>query len=159
MAPVAEAAEPLVCLRGVAPSPHAARELLREHHPLRDAAPEQGSFSLWARGEACQEALELAAASAERVTALVLESPSKVPEATAMRELNVPTLVACGSDAPAEVGRVLRERMPNCHLVLVYAAGLDVASERPQAFASLVEDFLERRERFIVNNRGGLLHP
>jgi pimeloyl-ACP methyl ester carboxylesterase len=159
MAPVAEAAETLVCLGGVASSPPAARELLGAHYRLRDAAPEQGSFSLWARGGACTEALRQAAALRERLSALVLESPGEVPEAAPLAQLTVPTLVVCGSDASADTARVLRERLPNCHFVLVYAAGDDVATHRPQAFASLVEDFLERRERFIVNNRSGLLHP
>jgi hypothetical protein len=34
-----------------------------------------------------------------------------------------------------------------------------VAGARPKAFAALVSDFLERRERFIVSQRSGLLYP
>jgi pimeloyl-ACP methyl ester carboxylesterase len=159
MAPVADAVEPLVFIHSVRDSAIRARELLGEHRRLRDAVPPEGAFAVWARGDTCAEALRLAQQMPERLQALVLESPTEVPEATAMRELNVPTLVACGSDAPADVGRVLRERMPKCHFVLVYAAHDDVATQRPEAFVSLVEDFLTRRERFIVNNRSGLLHP
>jgi pimeloyl-ACP methyl ester carboxylesterase len=49
--------------------------------------------------------------------------------------------------------------MPNCHYVLVYDAGHEVAADRPDAFVSLVSDFLERREAFIVNEKSSLLHP
>ena len=65
----------------------------------------------------------------------------------------MPTLVVFGTaDAmiPPEMGRIYREKMPNCNYVLVYDAGHEVGAERPEAFVSLVSDFLERREAFIV---------
>jgi hypothetical protein len=49
--------------------------------------------------------------------------------------------------------------MPNCHYVLVYDAGHEVGADRPEAFASLVSDFLVRREAFIVNQRSSLINP
>ena len=34
--------------------------------------------------------------------------------------------------------------MSNCHLVFVYAAGHVISADRPEAFAEVVLDFLER---------------
>lgn len=79
-----------------------------------------------------------------------------------MAELDVPTLVIFGTRdrlTPPELGRVYRERMPRCQFVLLYDAGHDAAAERPEAFASLVSDFLTRGEAFIVADRSSLLHP
>ena len=79
-----------------------------------------------------------------------------------MAELDVPTLVIFGTRdrlTPPELGRVYRERMPRCQFVLLYDVGHDAAAERPEAFVSLVGDFLVRREAFIVADRSSLLHP
>jgi pimeloyl-ACP methyl ester carboxylesterase len=100
--------------------------------------------------------LQLAALRGADVQTLILGSPPVLDGAPLT---NVPTLVVCGNDDPLAAGRQYREQLPNCHFVLVYAAGAEVAHDRPEAFAALVGDFLERRERFIVNQRSGLLHP
>jgi pimeloyl-ACP methyl ester carboxylesterase len=76
--------------------------------------------------------------------------------------LNVPTLVLFGTEdrtIPPEMGRIYREKLPNCHVVLVYDAGHDVDAERPEAFASVVSDFLERRGQFVVTRTSGLVNP
>jgi pimeloyl-ACP methyl ester carboxylesterase len=91
-----------------------------------------------------------------------LPHPGPAETEAALGQLNVPTLVVCGTqDAliPAAMGRVYREKMPNCNYVLVYDAGHEIGAERPEAFASLVGDFLDRREAFIVNARSSLLNP
>jgi len=155
-------AEPLVVMQPPGSTAGQAQALLATTRTLEMAVPEDGAFSVWARGESCAEAVWLARELPERVTALVLEAPTSAPEAADLAELTVPTLVACGTDAAngtADAGRTYREHMPSCHFVLVYATGDDIANQRPGAFVSLVEDFLERRERFIVNQRSGLLHP
>src|SRR5207237_9627886 len=79
-----------------------------------------------------------------------------------LASLNVPTLVIFGTRdgvISPELGRVYREKMPNCNYVLVFDAGHEVAADRPEAFVSLVGDFLERREAFIVSQTSSLLHP
>jgi pimeloyl-ACP methyl ester carboxylesterase len=76
--------------------------------------------------------------------------------------LDVPTLVVFGTRdrlIPPELGRLYRENMPRCQFVLLYDAGHDTAGERPEAFADLVSDFIQRREAFIVNQRDSMLHP
>lgn len=79
-----------------------------------------------------------------------------------MPTLNLPTLVLFGTldrSIPPEMGRIYREMMPNCHLVLVYDAGHAIDMDRPEAFASVVEDFLQRHEGFIVTAQSSLIYP
>jgi len=79
-----------------------------------------------------------------------------------MGDMKVPTLVLFGTDdvmIPAEMGRAYREKLPNCHYMLVYDAGHGLDADRPEAFASLVGDFLERREAFLVNRTDALINP
>jgi pimeloyl-ACP methyl ester carboxylesterase len=79
-----------------------------------------------------------------------------------LRRVTAPTLAVFGTRdrvVPSEMGRVYRQKMPNCNYVLVYDAGHAIGADRPEAFASLVTDFLERREAFIVTQRSALLHP
>ena len=60
---------------------------------------------------------------------------------------------------PPEMGRIYREIMPNCHFVLVYDAAHAIGADRPEAFASVVSDFLERHEQFIVTRTSALVNP
>ena len=76
--------------------------------------------------------------------------------------LDLPVLVLFGTRdrvIPPEMGRVYRKKLPNCHFVLVYDAAHAVDADRPEAFASVVGDFLERHEGFVVTDKSGLLHP
>ena len=76
--------------------------------------------------------------------------------------LDVPTLVLFGTEdrlIPSEMGRIYREIMPRCHLVIVYDAGHHIDADRPEAFASVVLDFLERHEQFLVARTSSLIHP
>lgn len=79
-----------------------------------------------------------------------------------LAHLNVPTLVLFGTEdrlIPSEMGRIYRAIMPSCHLVLVYDAGHHIDADRPEAFASVVLDFLERHEQFVVTRTSSLIHP
>jgi pimeloyl-ACP methyl ester carboxylesterase len=107
-------------------------------------------------------ALEPALRAQRRALLARLPHPCAAETEAALGQLNVPTLVVCGTQdtlIPAAMGRVYRERMPNCNYVLVYDAGHEIATERPVAFASLVVDFLDRREAFIVNAKSSLQNP
>jgi pimeloyl-ACP methyl ester carboxylesterase len=91
-----------------------------------------------------------------------LARPSREETEAQLASLNTPTLVVFGTKdgvISPELGRVYREKMPNCNYVLVFDAGHEVAADRPEAFVSLVGDFLERREAFIVSQTSSLLHP
>ena len=80
----------------------------------------------------------------------------------ALPELGTPTLVLFGTRdaviAPA-MGRVYKDLLPNAHLVLVYDAGHAISAERPEAFAEVVTDFLERREAFVISRANTIIHP
>ena len=91
-----------------------------------------------------------------------LPRPSRAETEEKLAGLTVPTLVVFGTQdgvISPKLGRVYREKMPNCNYVLVFDAGHEVAAERPEAFSSLVGDFLERREAFIVSQKSSLLNP
>jgi pimeloyl-ACP methyl ester carboxylesterase len=79
-----------------------------------------------------------------------------------MRLLAVPTLVLFGTldrVIPPEMGRFYKDLLPNCHLVFVFDAGHALSTERPQAFAEVTVDFLNRREAFVVSRTETLIHP
>ena len=79
-----------------------------------------------------------------------------------MAELNLPVLVLFGTEdrmIPSEMGRLYGEKLPNCNLVLVYDAGHAVDADRPEAFVSVVADFLQRHDAFVVSQQSGLIYP
>jgi pimeloyl-ACP methyl ester carboxylesterase len=79
-----------------------------------------------------------------------------------MRDIVTPTLVLFGtldSVMPPEMGRHYKEHLPNCHQVFVYDTAHAISSERPEAFAEVTLDFLERHEAFVVNRAATVIHP
>ena len=92
-----------------------------------------------------------------------LIGPNRDPELEAqLRNLAAPTLVVFGTYdrliAP-EMGHFYKELIPNCHLVFVYDAGHAIGAERPEAFAEVVGDFLERHEAFVISRTETVIHP
>ena len=92
-----------------------------------------------------------------------LRGPNRDPDLEGrLATLNVPTLVLFGTEdrlIPTEMGRIYRELMPNCHLVFVYDAGHHIDADRPEAFADIVSDFLERHEQFVVTRTSSVINP
>jgi pimeloyl-ACP methyl ester carboxylesterase len=79
-----------------------------------------------------------------------------------MREMAIPTLVLFGTldrVIPPDMGRHYKELIPNCHLVFVYDAGHEMSTERPEAFAEVTADFLERHEAFVISRSETLINP
>ena len=171
---------PLVHLSGPgAPRPTAADELLARHFRvlaleapggssvdgLGEAITRLGveSFDLIGSSRGAEAALRLALQEAGRVRALVLEAPTvgggdlepRLPRIAA------PTLVLLGTrDATAAaLGRVCQTQIPACHLVFVYDAVHAIGAERPEAFAEVVADFLERHEAFVISRARTVIHP
>ncbi len=73
-----------------------------------------------------------------------------------------PTLVLFGTVdqvIPPGMGHFYKELMPNCHLVFVYDAGHAISTDRPEAFAEVVGDFIERREAFVISRNETVIHP
>ncbi len=91
-----------------------------------------------------------------------LGGPSRAAVEDAMTTLDVPVLVLFGTSdrvIPPEMGRVYREKLSRCNFILVYDAGHAMDIDRPEAVASVVGDFLERGEGFIVKRESSLIHP
>jgi pimeloyl-ACP methyl ester carboxylesterase len=79
-----------------------------------------------------------------------------------LRRLRMPTLVLFGTQdgvIPAGMGRVYKELIPDAHLVFVYDAGHALMVERPEAFAEVVTDFLERTDGFIISRTKTVVFP
>ena len=60
---------------------------------------------------------------------------------------------------PSAAGRTYKAKLPAGHLVFVYGAGTAIAVDRPEAFAEVVVDFLERREAFVISRATTLINP
>ncbi|HEX5142203.1 MAG TPA: hypothetical protein VFX19_14780, partial [Dehalococcoidia bacterium] len=60
---------------------------------------------------------------------------------------------------PPEMGRYYKEILPNCNLIFLYDAGHEADADRPEAFSSLVNDFLQRHSAFVVKAESDLIHP
>jgi pimeloyl-ACP methyl ester carboxylesterase len=79
-----------------------------------------------------------------------------------LRKLGIPTLVLFGTQdrvIPAVMGRVYKELISDAHLVFVYDAGHALMVERPEAFAEVVTDFLERTDAFIISRTKTVVFP
>jgi pimeloyl-ACP methyl ester carboxylesterase len=79
-----------------------------------------------------------------------------------LSELATPTLVLFGTSErliPPEMGRHYKALLPNCQLVFVYDAGHEISTDRPEAFADVTTDFLERHEAFVISRKQTLINP
>jgi pimeloyl-ACP methyl ester carboxylesterase len=85
---------------------------------------------------------------------LTAENPPEDDLLRRLPEIETPTLVLFGAEdqlIPPDTGRIYADRMPDCHLVYVYAAGHLIANDRPDAYFRTVSEFLERGPAFVVN--------
>jgi pimeloyl-ACP methyl ester carboxylesterase len=77
-------------------------------------------------------------------------------------DTKVPVLVLLGTEdklIPTEMGRHYREKLPDCHVVMVYDAAHALDIDRPEACAAVIDDFLARQDRFVVSNESGVIFP
>jgi pimeloyl-ACP methyl ester carboxylesterase len=92
-----------------------------------------------------------------------LRGPDRDPDLEArMSGLTLPVLVVLGTRdglIPPELGRIYKDLIADAHLVFVYDAGHAIASERPEAFAEVVGDFLEREDAFVISRAKTVLLP
>jgi pimeloyl-ACP methyl ester carboxylesterase len=127
------------------------------------------SFNLIGSSAGAMSALTLALQAPARVRALILEAPTAIrPERRdadferRLAALATPTLILLGTRddvVPAAIGSVYKDVLPNSHLVFVYDAAHDISGARPEAFADVVSDFLERREAFVISRAATVIHP
>jgi pimeloyl-ACP methyl ester carboxylesterase len=132
--------------------------------PAPAATPEARMARLFAHPER-QTPLEsdpAVVAQQRALTSRLMGSPRDTTLEAGLAALTLPVLVVFGTKdqvVPPAMGRIYRELMPTSHFVLLYDAGHEADADRPEAFADLVTDFLERREGFLVNQESGLYHP
>jgi len=139
---------------------------IRPDGPTRvPTTPEERLGMLYAHPERQPPMPPLDPAIAAKQDALVqqLRGPARDEELESrFSDLNVPVLVLFGTldrTIPPEMGRIYREKLASCHYVLVYDAGHALDADRPEAFASVVGDFLENGPAFVVNRQSALLYP
>lgn len=131
-------------------------------------------YDVLGAGQHAALALRLKAAASEQVGALVLLAPTLIAasgNATDPADQDFlgtigdtarPCLALFGTrdkTVPVTAARHYRERMADCNLVFVYDASEDMAEERPEAVASIVLDFLERHNQFLVRRDSDLIFP
>ena len=78
-----------------------------------------------------------------------------------LKEIQCATLVVFGSRdkmVRPEAASIYRQNIPNCNVTLVYDAGHLIVAERPEALCSVVSDFVERRETFVVERRSSIIN-
>src|SRR5262249_56094616 len=63
------------------------------------------------------------------------------------------------TEAAQSAGRGWVDRIPGSHLVYVYDAGHAVSEDRPEAFAEVVGDFLERHDAFVISRATTVIYP
>ncbi len=125
-------------------------------------SPSEACESMLAHPEAADVALpeslrtEVLAALMERSTGETRDLESSLPE------LDCAALVVIGQEdrlVSRQAGHIWKERMPNCSVCYVYDTGHAIGIERPGALTSVVLDFIERRETFVVENRASIINP
>jgi hypothetical protein len=60
---------------------------------------------------------------------------------------------------PREIVRAYAERIPTSYVMLVYDAGESIETERPEALLGALRDFVEHREKFVVNTKSTAINP
>jgi pimeloyl-ACP methyl ester carboxylesterase len=140
---------------------------LVEHVAQSLARLEIMSFSVIGVSQGATLALAYTVYAPERIHRLILLSPllASVQHSeleAKLRAVKAPTLVLVGTrdrSGSQDAGRVLREQMPSCHLLLVYDAGHAIATERCAACVSPISEFLTHGEGFIVSHESQMIRP
>jgi len=128
-------------------------------------SPEEMACRLYAHPErlTAVPGVDPAIQAKTRMLVLRLRGPKRDEDLESrLPELPTPTLVLFGTldsvIAPA-MGRVYKDLILGSHLVFVYDAGHAISTDRPEAFADVVTDFLERRDAFVISRAATVIHP
>ena len=128
-------------------------------------SPQEIARRLYAHPERVPSVPAVDPALAEQRLALVrrLRVPGRDAELEeGLRRLGIPVLVLFGTQdgvIPPAMGRVYKELIANAHLIFVYDAGHALMVERPEAFAEVVGDFLERTDAFVISRTKTAVFP
>lgn len=78
------------------------------------------------------------------------------------KTLETPVLVLYGADDGVilpSCGREYKALLPNCDFIIVYDSNHDIQADRPEAYAEVVTDFLQRGSpAFLFSARSGVLN-
>jgi pimeloyl-ACP methyl ester carboxylesterase len=136
------------------------------HKAPRDASPEDFLRRFYAHPERMTRTAPPDPALQQKQMGLVLRllgpSSRDAELERRMPEIQAPVLVLIGTRdgvVSAEWGREYMRLLPNCNFILVYDAAHEIASDRPEAFAATVQDFMERGDAFVVGRRSTVLFP
>ena len=133
-------------------------------HQPPSGTPEQIARQIFAHPErAAPAVLDPDVQAKQRALVGRLRGPDRDTDLEAqLRDLVTPTLVLFGTSERVmspEMGRHYKTLLPNCQLVFVYDAGHEISTDRPEAFADVTADFLERHEAFVINRKETLISP
>lgn len=127
-------------------------------------SPEEGAKLLYAHPErqpkAPPPAPELVAKHAA-LTSRLLGPPRDAPFEQRLAQLPHALLALFGAAdkvTPPEGAHLFREVMANCHINFVYDAAHAIDADRPEAVASVVNDFLARKDQFLVRTASDLIY-
>jgi pimeloyl-ACP methyl ester carboxylesterase len=110
--------------------------------------------TLLAAAESAATAVQLCLQQPEVVRALIIESPTPAVDEQ-LASVSQPTLIVCGTRDSARWQ--YREMIPRCHFIMVYDAGRAPSQDRPEAFAEVVGDYIQRLEAFVVQRDSGMV--
>jgi pimeloyl-ACP methyl ester carboxylesterase len=113
-------------------------------------------FDVMGEGAGDAAALWLALAPQAEIGAVVLAAPDGPPD-QALAQMARPALLLCGTRDGSDAGDRYRRLLPDCHLMLVYDAGVAIGAERPEALAYIALEFFERRDLFLVSRESGMI--
>ncbi|MFZ0837969.1 MAG: hypothetical protein WAM77_10975 [Xanthobacteraceae bacterium] len=120
--------------------------------------PHSEPVGLIADGANAHAALQFAAARPDLVRALALIAPA-VPDKLP-GEFKTPVMALFGTrDAPAHIGRSMREVISGCHVMFVYDTDHDMANQRPEAVEAILREFLTAGDRFLVTSKSSKIYP
>lgn len=132
--------------------------------PPTQVSPEEALKLLYAHPERIgpQEPMTPEVAAKNRGITGRLIGPARDAEfEKRLARLQTPVLALFGTldrVIPPEVGRLYKEIVPNCHIIMVYDAAHAIDADRPEAVASVADDFLRRQDRFLVRDTSSLIH-
>jgi len=133
-------------------------------HQPPSGTPEQIARQLYAHPERAPMApVDPDVQAKQRALVGRLRGPDRDTDLEArLRDLATPTLVLFGTlerVIPPDMGRHYKTLLPTCQLVFVYDAGHEISTDRPEAFADVTADFLERHEAFVINRKDTRISP
>ena len=92
-----------------------------------------------------------------------LNGPPRDPEIEkAMGSVSIPVLALFGTRSTlvsTDAARYYNLLMQKCFTTMVYDAGQDIDFDRPDAVTSVVKNFLQHGESFIVNRDNAIINP